>query len=152
MNYGVYVLKDEDKNNWQSFSNNLTNVNISELEVNYETGVLYASTYGRGIWYTSLDQNNLSNTIYNEMSNNTVISYHKELKILEISSNIELSNVKIYNSLGQLVFKNNKDNRLNNSVGSVFNLKINTFNLKNDVYFVNIEKNGFVFTKKIVIN
>ncbi len=57
---GVYV-KDDAMANWQLYSAGLPNVIVSELEINYTTRKLTASTYGRGVWQASLyvDENSL---------------------------------------------------------------------------------------------
>ncbi len=49
MNYGIFYI-DTTFSEWQPFFNNLPNVIVSELEINYEDGKIYAGTYGRGLW------------------------------------------------------------------------------------------------------
>ena len=49
MNYGIYYI-DDTLTEWQPYSTNLPNVIINELEINYEDGMIYAATYGRGLW------------------------------------------------------------------------------------------------------
>lgn len=49
------VFFREDNNAWSLYSNNLPTVVVTELEIHYDTespesSVLYASTYGRGLW------------------------------------------------------------------------------------------------------
>ncbi|MBK7871809.1 MAG: T9SS type A sorting domain-containing protein [Saprospiraceae bacterium] len=53
MDVGVYY-RDNNLSDWILFSNNLPNVIIAELDINYTTGKLYAGTFGRGIWCTDL--------------------------------------------------------------------------------------------------
>lgn len=53
MDVGVYY-RDNNLADWVLFSNLLPNVIISELEINYNTGKLYAGTFGRGVWCTDL--------------------------------------------------------------------------------------------------
>ncbi|MDD4673290.1 MAG: T9SS type A sorting domain-containing protein [Bacteroidales bacterium] len=64
-NQQLYVGTDmgvffrEDNNEWALFSNNLPTVVVTELEIHYDIGqpensVLYASTYGRGLWKTNV--------------------------------------------------------------------------------------------------
>ncbi len=50
---GVYY-KDDFTNKWIPFNGNLPNVIISKLEINYSTGKLYAGTYGRGLWQSTV--------------------------------------------------------------------------------------------------
>ncbi|HKR04704.1 MAG TPA: T9SS type A sorting domain-containing protein [Bacteroidia bacterium] len=51
---GVYYM-DNSTGGWQSFNDNLPNVIVNELEIQYTAGVLRAATYGRGIWETPLN-------------------------------------------------------------------------------------------------
>lgn len=53
MDVGVYY-RDASMGDWVLFSNGLPNVIISELDINYTTGKIYAGTYGRGIWCSDL--------------------------------------------------------------------------------------------------
>ncbi len=41
---------------WNTFSNNLPNVNIRDLEINTNDNTLTAGTYGRGIWQTAINR------------------------------------------------------------------------------------------------
>ena len=51
---GVYY-RDDNTPGWVEFTDDLPNVVITELELNNSAGRLYASSYGRGIWYIDLD-------------------------------------------------------------------------------------------------
>jgi photosystem II stability/assembly factor-like uncharacterized protein len=53
MDYGVYYI-DNTLTEWQPYSNLLPNVIVNELEINNETDMLYAGTYGRGLWASPL--------------------------------------------------------------------------------------------------
>jgi hypothetical protein len=53
MDVGVYY-RDAEMSDWILFSNGLPNAIISELDINYTSGKLFAGTYGRGVWYTDL--------------------------------------------------------------------------------------------------
>jgi|GEM_PF-229976 len=50
---GVYFIND-DYSDWQLFNDNLPNVCICELEINYVENRIYAATYGRGLWMADL--------------------------------------------------------------------------------------------------
>jgi PKD repeat protein/photosystem II stability/assembly factor-like uncharacterized protein len=56
---GVYVK--QDGNNWAPFSDGLPNVVVTELEIHYASdpanNVLYAATFGRGVWSSDLYSN-----------------------------------------------------------------------------------------------
>ncbi|WP_106791535.1 T9SS type A sorting domain-containing protein [Aquimarina sp. Aq78] len=49
---GVYYK--QGNNNWENYSENLPNVSVRDLEVNYSDQVLLAGTYGRGVWKVPL--------------------------------------------------------------------------------------------------
>ena len=49
MDYGIYYI-DDTFSEWQPFSTNLPNVIINELEINQADGMIYAGSYGRGLW------------------------------------------------------------------------------------------------------
>ncbi len=51
---GVYYY-DNTKTNWELFSDGLPNAIVTELEMNPSTKRLFASTYGRGVWYFDTD-------------------------------------------------------------------------------------------------
>jgi hypothetical protein len=53
MDYGIYYI-DNTFTEWQPYSNNLPNVIINELEINNTTNMLYAGSYGRGLWESPL--------------------------------------------------------------------------------------------------
>lgn len=53
MDVGVYY-RDNSMTDWILFSNELPNVIISELDINYATGKIYAGTFGRSIWCSDL--------------------------------------------------------------------------------------------------
>ncbi len=51
---GVYHIND-NMTNWETFSNNLPNVQIRDLEINISDAKIIAATYGRSIWETSIN-------------------------------------------------------------------------------------------------
>ncbi|MDC8005110.1 T9SS type A sorting domain-containing protein [Aureisphaera galaxeae] len=53
MNYGIYYI-DDNLTQWQIFANNLPNVRVYELEINETKGMIYAGTYGRGVFRSLL--------------------------------------------------------------------------------------------------
>lgn len=46
---GVYYM-DSNSKHWQEFNNNLPNVEVNDLAINYTSGEIWAATYGRGAW------------------------------------------------------------------------------------------------------
>lgn len=53
MDIGVFY-KDDTMSDWEIFSDGLPNVLVSELEIDYTNGWLYAATFGRGLWKTEI--------------------------------------------------------------------------------------------------
>jgi photosystem II stability/assembly factor-like uncharacterized protein len=53
MDVGVYY-RDDSMNDWVLFSNRLPNVIVSELDIDYVSGRIFAGTFGRGMWNSSL--------------------------------------------------------------------------------------------------
>ncbi len=54
LDIGVYYY-DDVLSSWEPYIDNLPNVEITELEINYHDNHLYAATYGRGLWKTPLN-------------------------------------------------------------------------------------------------
>jgi photosystem II stability/assembly factor-like uncharacterized protein len=50
---GIYYTWD-NHDAWELYSTDLPNVLVSELEIHYSTGKIYAATFGRGIWLADL--------------------------------------------------------------------------------------------------
>lgn len=143
MNYGVYYIDNESNNSWQPFSNNLPNVIISELEINYTDGKLYASTYGRGLWRTNLYDPSLSVNEF-EVSDVKLFPNPASKEVTLTWNKGENVSVKIFDNLGKLVHFS-KDVSLQN------NYKINTSAYPSGMYFVRINSNVGVVTKKLII-
>ena len=53
---GVWYI-DSTTNQWTSFNQGMPNVIVNELEINYQANLLFAATYGRGVWTTELPYN-----------------------------------------------------------------------------------------------
>ena len=53
MDIGVYYT-DDNIPNWEIYNDFLPNVEITELDINYDEEMIYASTYGRGLWKSNL--------------------------------------------------------------------------------------------------
>ncbi|MGB0840339.1 MAG: WD40/YVTN/BNR-like repeat-containing protein, partial [Chitinophagales bacterium] len=53
MDVGIYY-KDNSMSDWESFADDLPNVIVSELEIDYCNGKIVAATFGRGLWESDL--------------------------------------------------------------------------------------------------
>ena len=49
--------KDTSMNQWEILNANMPNVVITDLDINYKDRLLYAGTFGRGVWKTSIKIN-----------------------------------------------------------------------------------------------
>ncbi len=146
MDYGVYY-RDKNMQEWQPFANNLPNVKVTELEINYADGHLYAVTYGRGAWKTPR------------------ASYAEDLKDHETY----LENIQVYPNpaTGEYLYiKGDKEEkvaiRLFDSRGQIlryFNgvalkgepYRMSIAYLPKGIYFVRVNSKELVTTKKLVI-
>ncbi|MDX1783388.1 MAG: hypothetical protein R3361_04445, partial [Aequorivita vladivostokensis] len=72
MDYGIYYI-DNTFTDWQPYSNLLPNVYVNELEINKVDGLLYAGTYGRGLWVSPLVTGTAG--VDDRISNNSVSLY-----------------------------------------------------------------------------
>ena len=144
MNYGVYYIDNDSGNQWKPFSNNLPNVEISELEINYADGKLYAGTYGRGAWRTNLYDPNLS--VADLQLNNIKVYPNPATKEVNLSWNKgDEVDVRIYNSLGKLMYYSKNKSLINP-------LKIDVSPYASGLYFVKMNNQKGVVTKKMIVN
>lgn len=59
---GVYY-RDDTLSQWEPFDTNLPNVSVTDLEINLEDEKIIASTYGRGIWQSTIPFEILQNDV-----------------------------------------------------------------------------------------
>jgi len=142
MNYGVYYI-DNTFSEWQPFSNNLPNVEISELEINTANNKIYAGTYGRGLWRSNVFDASLSIDEFNFEG----IKVYPNPAINEINlswNRSEPVSIKVFNTLGKLMYFST-DNNLGD------NPKIDVSDYASGVYFIKINNAKGVITKKVII-
>ena len=53
MDVGIFY-RDNNLADWELFNNGLPNVEITDLKIKYDSGEIYAATYGRGTWKSPL--------------------------------------------------------------------------------------------------
>lgn len=146
MNYGVYYIGTTDPAaDWLPFSNNLPNVQISELEINTASNKLFAGTYGRGLWKSDLfEPGALNISEFEALNTISLFPNPATNNVSLVWNNDENVSIKIYNTLGKLVYYA-KDKSLTNT------LKINTSDFASGLYFVNINTVSSFTTKKLII-
>lgn len=93
---GVYY-RDNSMSSWECYSTNLPIAIVSKLIINPCTGTMYASTFGRSIWFTGLPEIEItSNISWNEDLEISSPITVKNSSILTINGNIKMGkNAKI---------------------------------------------------------
>ncbi|WP_431136353.1 VPS10 domain-containing protein [Psychroserpens mesophilus] len=142
MNYGVFYINNTFTE-WQPFSNNLPNVIISELEINNADHKIYAGTYGRGLWSSDLFDTTLSVDDF-ELNSISMFPNPAKHQITLSWNKSEQVSVKIYNSLGKLMYYSKSQNLLDT-------LNIDTSQYNSGLYFVSVNSLAGVVTKKLII-
>ena len=145
---GVY-FKDGDKT-WEVFSNNLPNVTVSELEIYYDynnkpNSILYASTYGRGLWKSNLASFK-SNSIDNKFLDKIGIKIYPNPSdgkfVVENTGASIVSKITVYNVSGEMIYQENIKNLVNT---------INLGEVSKGFYFIEFIVDGKNISSKILI-
>ncbi len=144
MDYGVYYIDNTTSTVWLPFTNNLANVAVNELEINATIGKIYAATYGRGVWESDLYDNIVLSVNEEELADIKVYPNPAKNQLNVKWDENELVSVKIYNSIGKLVY-------FAKSVSLINTLTINTTSLANGLYFVKLNTKNKEITKKIIV-
>ena len=143
MNYGIYYTDIGIGNTWVPFNNGLPNVRINELEINTADDKIYAATYGRGLWRSNVYDETLSVNDFefgdlslypNPAKNEVNLKWNKPEDV----------SVRIYNTLGKIMFYGKKVNLFNG-----FNIDVSSFN--SGVYFVKLNSLNGEITKKLIL-
>ena len=142
MDYGIYYI-DNTFTEWQPYSTNLPNVIVNELDINNETNMLYAGTYGRGLWVSPLAFPSLG--ISEVFTEDTVQIYPNPTASELTISIVEASEVdiRVYNLLGRLMI--NEQNKLITNTHVV-----DVSSLQTGVYFIRISSENGTVTKRFV--
>ncbi len=142
---GVYVRSDVT-NDWQLFSQGLPNVIVSDLVIDVTNDLLYASTFGRGIWASDLAV--LSSSTNQELSlpNIQIVpNPNKGVFGCVVSNfNSEDAKIRIVDITGRQVYNGRKQIR---SGQLTFNL-----NLLSGTYFLRIEDGQKASVARFIIN
>jgi len=143
MDYGIYYI-DNTFSDWQPYSNLLPNVQVNELEINKTTNMLYAGTYGRGLWVSpvmgataGVEVQVLANrlSIYpNPATSEIIIALPKSMH----------GEIRIFDMTGKLLFY--KANSLIDK-----NQTVDVSTLSSGVYFVRLNTPEGMASKKLVI-
>ena len=128
---------------------NLPIVKVNELEIQPQTGELYAATYGRGIWKTatisSVKDNKLNENLRFEIYPNPV----KNRLNLKFGNNSDFANLPVQISIidiaGRIVYNNNSHTISDNSDLSL------DVNFLPGVYFITLKGSGMNYSQKFII-
>ncbi len=147
MDYGIYY-RDKNVNSWQAFDNNLPNVKVTELEINYADGYLYASTYGRGIWRSPRAKQRRLHLAREESTINQIQMYPNvagEFVNLKVKEEKNVT-IKLFDFNGRLVrfYKNT-------TLHEDQDFQIPTIDLPKGIYFMRINDKQETSIKKIVV-
>jgi|GEM_PF-2884155 len=104
---GVY-FRDNTMSQWVCFTENLGLVWTTDLDINYCNNELYATTYGRGVYETSL--NTLTNVRrFHRITSNTTWNYDKVIYsdvIIEPGVTLDITGAKIQFAEGKRIIVN----------------------------------------------
>lgn len=134
---GVFYKKDLDAS-WQYYNTGLPNTEVSDLEIQYESGILVAATYGRGLWKSRINRAvSVPTSMNNILQNSTTqasIKYDNNKVVLVLNNYpSQQLNYNILDINGRLLQKVNTTANANNI--------INTQNLIRGMYFIQLANN-----------
>ncbi len=141
--------KDTTMTDWALYNTNLPSVRVSDLNINYATGDMWAATFGRGMWKTSkadlptgipaVPLTAAAITVYPDPNHGifTIHTTYKEFKG-------QPATVKLIATDGRVVWQ--KDAVFDNAG----DLKINS-GLKNGSYICVVSNNDMISRSKVVI-
>ncbi|MFC7358154.1 T9SS type A sorting domain-containing protein [Jejudonia soesokkakensis] len=144
MDYGIFYI-DNRFSDWQPYSNLLPNVIINELEINVANGLLYAATYGRGLW-VSPTVNTLLSVDDSSIEDAIVVYPNPANDEISLSLRNPLDGeIRIFDISGKLVLFEAKETIVNNH-------QINIAALKSGTYFIRLNTESGTVTKKLIKN
>ncbi|MDA9970823.1 T9SS type A sorting domain-containing protein [Flavobacteriaceae bacterium] len=143
MNYGIYYLR-ANETTWASYSTDLPNVQVNELEINTADNKLYAATYGRGLWRVDL-YNPAALGVNDLQISDLIVSPNPTTGIFKLNWKLnDPVTIKIFDSLGKLVFyEKNSDLSQNPEI---------ELQVPQGLYFLKVNTLNQEITKKLIIN
>jgi len=144
MNFGVYYI-DNQMDEWQVYNNNLPNVIVNNLAINNETDMLYAGTFGRGMWRSPLVEDGVLASNDFSVINNLVIAPNPAFDQVSISLNQSLeADVRVFDLTGKLLI-------YKEDVAIEGNYTLDVSSLLPGVYFVRVNTPSGIATERLVI-
>jgi hypothetical protein len=147
---GVYYKPyDSTVLTWTAFNTGMPVVRVSDLQINYTTGDIWAATYGRSLWSSPKQVNTLGISV--------VPFTYESLNLYPNPNHGDFSvdfngmpangqfNVRLYDMAGKLVWNNILSNNGNNKIA------VNTAGLAGGTYLLEIADNAKVIGRNKVI-
>ena len=143
MNYGIYYLR-ANETIWTPYNTGLPNVQVNELEINTADNKLYVATYGRGLWRINL-YNPASLGMGDLEISELILSPNPSTGIFKLNWELQTQvTIKIYDSLGKLVFyEKSRDLSKNSEI---------ELKASKGIYFLKVNSLNQEITKKLIIN
>ena len=142
MDYGIYYI-DNTFDEWQPYNNLLPNVMINELEINHETKMLYAGTYGRGLWVSPLVEGTVGTE---DLSFQKSVILHPNPATSEVLISTPFSingEIRVFDSTGKLLIYEHDA-----VFGNSYSLDVSS--LSTGTYFVRLNTVKGEVTKKFI--
>lgn len=144
---GVYYTWDGHQK-WELYSTDLPNVIVSELEIHYPTGKIYAATFGRGIWIAEL-ASATSSTEISKIANKLEVYPNPSSGSLFIDySGLPAGQMTV--DLVDIQGKSVYQKTITDNLG-LGNIQIHT-DLNPGVYFVRLQAGGKMRTSRILVD
>ena len=140
---GIYTL-NAGSTTWVNNSFGLPNVIVSDIEFNQALNKVYVSTFGRGIWETSI-----TSIVTGVKDNSKAKTYNYQLYptinngnfTMEFADDINSKTIEVIDVMGKVVFSQNTNHE-----------KIDLhLELNSGAYFVRISSNQLLGVKKIIV-
>jgi len=143
LDFGVFYI-DDTVTEWQPFSNLLPNVIISELEINYETDLIYAGTFGRGLWVSPL-ADELLNVTDAAFANSIILHPNPAFSEVTLSfeNQLERAELRIFDLSGKLVYFETDQEMSRSKI-------LDVSGLTSGVYFIRINSEEGTATKRLI--
>ena len=143
MNYGVYYLRTNETT-WTSYNTGLPNVQVRELEINTADNKMYVATYGRGLWRVNLF-NPGALSMDDLQTSDLILSPNPSTGTFKLNWQLnDQVTIKIYDSLGKLVFyEKNRDLSQNSEI---------ELEVSQGLYFLKVNTLNQEITRKLIIN
>lgn len=138
---GVFALYT-NSTSWVNYSLGLPNVIVTDIEFNPAMNLVYVSTFGRGIWESSMSQllNVNETTIFSALDFQVYPSISSGKFSIALLKR-EPTNVEVIDVNGRIVYKN----QLAEPTSEI------NLNVPSGAYYIKAEQNGRLGVKKIII-